>query len=565
MNNSKRILIIGASACGAKAASRVKRLRPDYAVTILDQSRFISYAACGMPYYLAGKVREPDDLLKTTYGRIRNAQYFKDLKDIPIYTHTRALTIDRDNRRVDATNTTTGESLTFEYDALVLAMGARPKMPPIPNANLKGIYHLTRMEDMEAIARAIGHRERGQAVIIGGGFIGVEAAEALRARKWDVTLLEREGQLFPGMLDYEISAMIREHFYEQMVETAFDAEILSFEGEEGQVRKVITTNHSYPADLVIVAAGLAPNTSLAQAAGLELGATGAVIVDAAMRTSDSAIYAGGDLVENTHILTGKPCYIPLGSTANKHGRVIADNICGMASTFPGVQGTFICKAFDYSVGATGVTETQAKREGLDAFAVSVCGFDKAHYYPNSQILALKLIFENKTNKLLGLQAAGKGDVARRIDVAATALRLGATLQDLDCLDMAYAPPFSQALDVFVTALCVAQNVQSGLMKPVTSREAKKLLDGDNSVLMLDVRSDPEFRRAHISSPKVVNIPLDELRARISELPKNKKIICACLLGLRGFSAQRLLEGAGFPDVRTLEGGLFLWPEKEDLA
>src|SRR5512145_2499456 len=358
--------------------------------------------------------------------------------------------------------------------------------------------------------------------------------------------------------------MIREHFYEQMVETEFNAEILSFDGEGGQVRKVITKNHQYPADLVIVAAGLAPNTALARAAGLETGETGALKVNAQMQTGDPAVYAGGDLVENTHIVTGKPCYIPLGSTANKHGRVIADNICGSPSAFPGVQGTFICKAFDYAVGATGITETQAGRMGIDAFAISVCGFDKAHYYPNSQIMGLKLIIENGTSKLLGLQAVGKGDVARRIDVAATAMRLGATIRDIENLDMAYAPPFSPALDVFVTALHVAQNVKAGLMKPVTAMETRNLLDHDDSMLMLDVRSDLEFKRAHIGHPKVVNIPLDELRGRIQELPKDKKIVCVCLLGLRGFSAQRILEGAGYSDVATLEGGMFLWPEKEEL-
>lgn len=560
----KRVVIIGASACGAKAASRIKRLCPDYEVVILDRSTYISYAACGMPYYLEGKVRQMDDLMKTTNGRIRDVQYFKDLKDITIHTNVEALRIDRENRRVDAINTATGASLAFDYDALVLAMGAAPKMPPIPGADLKGVFHLTRMEDTKAIAAEIRNHEHGRAVIVGGGFIGVEAAEALRTKKWNVTLLERESQLFPGMLDFEISAMIREHLYEQMVETEFDAEILSFEGEDGQVRKVITKNNFYPADLVIVAAGLAPQTALAQAAGLEPGETGALKVNAQMQTADPAVYAGGDLVENTNIITGKPCYIPLGSTANKHGRVIADNICGNPATFPGVQGTFVCKAFDYAVGASGLTETQTKQMGIDAFAVSVCGFDKAHYYPDSQIMALKLIFENATHKLLGLQAVGKGDVARRIDVAATAIRLGAAIQDIDYLDMAYAPPFSPALDVFVTALAVAQNVKSGMMKPVTAREAKKLLEEDDKVLMVDVRSDLEFRRAHISSSKVINIPLDKLRSKIHELPKDKKIVCVCLLGLRGFSAQRLLEGAGYSDVRTLEGGMFLWPWKEDL-
>jgi len=565
MNQPKRILVIGASACGAKAASRIKRLRPDYAVTILDQGQYISYAACGIPYYLSGKVRDLDDLLKTTYGRIRDLEYFKDLKDITIHTNVRVLHIDPNTRTVGAKNLATGEALLFEYDALVLAAGASPAMPPIPGSNLKGVYHLTRMEDAAAIAGEIKDHERGVAVIVGGGFIGVEAAEALTLKKWNVTILEREDQLFPGMLDFEISAMIQEHCYENRVDSEFNAEILSFEGKDGRINKVITKKNEYRADIVIVAAGLRPNTAMAEEAGLELGETRALKVNAHMQTSDPAIYAGGDMVENTHIITGKPCYIPLGSTANKHGRVIADNICGIHSKFPGIQGTFACKAFDYHVGSTGITETQARRMELPAFALCVCGFDKAHYYPDSQIMALKLIFENGTNKLLGLQAVGKGDVARRIDVAATAMRLNATIQDIIYLDMAYAPPFSPALDVFVTALNVAENMNSGILKPVTVMEARRLLDHEDAVLMMDVRSDLEFRRAHIEHPKVINIPLDELHQRISELPRDKKIICTCLLGLRGFSAQRILDAAGFPDVCTLEGGLFLWPWKEDMV
>ncbi len=565
MSQPKRILVIGASACGAKAASRIKRLRPDYDVTILEQGHYISYAACGLPYYLSGKVRDLDDLMKTTYGRIRDVQYFKDLKDITIHTNLRTLHINRNTRTVGATNIVTGESLSFQYDALVLAMGASPKIPPIPGSNLKGVYHLTRMEDAAAIAREIQNRERGSAVIVGGGFIGVEATEALRLKKWDVTMLERESQLFPGMLDFEIAAMIQEHFYENSVASKFNAEILSFEGMDGRISKVITKENEYRADIVIVATGVRPNTEIAQSAGLELGDSRALKVNTHMQTSDPAIYAGGDMVESLHLVTKKPCYIPLGSTANKHGRVIADNICGIPAEFPGIQGTFVCKAFDYNVGSTGITETQAKRMGLAAFALSVSGFGKAHFYPDSQIMALKLILENGTNKLLGLQAVGKGDVARRIDVAATAIRLGATIQDIAYLDLAYAPPFSPALDIFITALNVAENVNAGLIKPVKVMEARELLDHEDAVLMLDVRSDLEFRRSHIDHPKVINIPLDELHERIGELPRDKKIVCTCLLGLRGFSAQRILDAAGFPDVCTLEGGLFLWPWKEEMV
>ena len=384
-------------------------------------------------------------------------------------------------------------------------------------------------------------------------------------KKWEVALIERESQLFPGLLDFEIAALVQEHLYEHMIEMEFNAGVRALEGSDGRVEKVITGLKEYKADVVIVAAGLRPNTALAAAAGIELGETGAVKVNARQQTSDPAIYAGGDMVENRHIITGKPCYIPLGSTANKHGRVIADTICGMDSEFPGIQGTFACKAFEYNVGSTGITETQAQRLGLDALALSVCGFDKAHYYPDSQIMALKLVVENGTHRLLGLQAAGKGDVARRIDVAATAMRLGATIDDVVQLDLAYAPPFSPALDVFITALDVTGNVNSGIMRPITAGETKRLLDNGDDVVILDVRSDLEFRRQHIDHPKVINMPLDTLHNRLGELPKEKKILCLCLLGLRGFSAQRILDAAGFPDVRTIEGGVFLWPWKDDLA
>lgn len=565
MNDPKRILIIGASACGAKAASRIKRIRSDYAVTILDQGHYISYAACGIPYYLSGKVSEFDDLLKTTYGRIRDVRYFKDLKDITIHTNIRALNIDRVARRVNAVDIGADRPVAFDYDALVLAMGASPKMPPIPGAELKGVYHLTSLDDAAAVAREIEDCAGGSAVIVGGGFIGVEAAEALTLNKWDVTILERENQLFPGMVDFEIAALVQEHLYENRIEPEFNAGILSFEGSDGRVKKVVTGRKGYKADIVIVAAGLRPNTALAKAAGIELGETGALRVNARLQTNDPAIYAGGDMVENRHIVTGKPCYIPLGSTANKHGRVIADNICGVDSEFPGIQGTFVCKAFEYNVGSTGITESQAQRMGIDAAALSVCGFDKAHYYPDSQIMALKLVVENGTHRLLGLQAAGRGDVARRIDIAATAMRLGATIKDIVHLDMAYAPPFSPALDVFLTALDVSGNVNSGLMRPITASEAKRHLDSGDDVVILDVRTDLEFRRQRIDHPKVINIPLDKLSERLGELPRNKKILCLCLLGLRGFSAQRTLDAAGFPDVRTIEGGIFLWPWKDELA
>lgn len=565
MNNRKKVLIIGASACGAKAASRIKRLKPEYEVVVLDQGKYISYAACGMPYYLSGKVRNFDDLLKTTYGRVRDADYFKELKDISVHTGVRAVKIDRGARTVHAEHAVTGNTQSYQYDDLVIAAGAAPKDRGIPGADLAGVYHLTKMEDAAAIAGAMKDREKGSVVIVGGGFIGIEAAEAFSERRWDVTIIEKEDQLFPGMLDFEIAAMIQEHLYEHTVETVLGAGDVAIEGTGGQANAVRVNGRSYSADIVVLAAGISPNVKIASEAGLAVGSTGALTVNGRMQTSDPSIYAGGDIVECHHLVTGEKCFIPLGSTANKHGRVIADNICGIDSEFPGVLGTFVCKAIEYNVGSTGLTEAAAKKRGIDALAFAVAGFDKAHYYPDSQIMALKMVVENGTGRLLGLQAVGRGDVARRVDIAAAALRFRAGMDELMHLDMAYAPPFSPALDVFVTAVNVAGNIQSGMMRPVSGIETKELLERDENVIVLDVRMEHEFRRAHIDSPKVVNIPLDQLHARHGELPKDRKILCACLLGLRGFTAQRILDSYGFPDVHTIEGGMFLWPWKDDFA
>jgi len=563
MSNT-RILVIGAVACGAKAASRIRRLNPCAEITMIDQGKYISYAGCGLPYHISGKVRDIEDLVRTTYGKIRDSEYFMDLKGIRVLTGTRAESIDRESRIVTINHIETGMTETLEYDRLVLATGASPAPIPVEGADLEGIYNLTTMEDAAAIAELVRDNPGGKAVIIGGGFIGVEAAEALGMKRWEVTMLERCDQLFPGALDFEIAAMIQEHLFEHMIEPDFNTDVVRFTGESGRVTGVVTDRKEYPADLVIIAAGVRPNTGIAVDAGLKTGETGALIVNERMQTSDPDIYAGGDLVENTHIVTGKSCYVPLGSTANKHGRVIADNICGIESRFPGIQATFVCKVFDYAVGSTGLTEKQAVDQGLDAWAVSAPGFDKAHYYPDSQIVALKLIIENGTDRLLGLQAVGKGDVARRIDVAATAIRMGATIDSLADLDLAYAPPFSQALDVFITLINVAKNRRAQMFIPVTALETKRMLMEDDDVILLDVRSKIEYRRAHIDDPKVLNIPLDELNSRMSEIPGDKKILCACLLGLRGFTAQRILQGAGFKDVYTIEGGMFLWPWKEEL-
>ena len=560
------VLVIGGNAAGAKAASRIRRLDSDVKITILEQGRYISFAGCGLPYYVSGKVPEFEDLFKTSYGQVRDVGYFRDLKDLDVRTGWRLEKIERDGKRVLARNLEKDETETFPYDKLVLAMGATPIDPDIEGIDLEGVHHLTRPEDAETVARRLREGPPGSAVVVGGSFIGLEAVEALAERKWEVTLLERCDRLFPRVLDFEMAAVVQETLFERMVECELGVEILKIEGDgAGRVARVKTAEDEFDADLVILAAGVRPNVETAREAGLEIGETGALAVDEYLRTSDPDIFAGGDLVENVHLVTGKKCYIPLGSTANKHGRVIGDNVCGLETAFPGILGTFVCKVFDLNVGSTGLSEQAAEEAGLEVVSVSAPGFDKAHYYPGSEMVGLKLVVERETGRLLGLQAAGKGEAARRIDVAASAIAFGATVDQIADLDLAYAPPYSQAMDCLIGAANAARNALDGLLNTVSAQEARALLERGDDVVLLDVRNPNEFFRGHVDDEKVLNIPLEELRSRLGELPGEKRILVTCVSGLRAYSAERLLEGAGFRRVSVVAGGMFLWPWKEDLA
>ena len=549
-----------------KAASRIRRLNSGAHVTVVEQGQYVSYAGCGLPYHVEGKVRELDDLIKTTYGASKDAAYFEAVKGIDVHIRTRAEAIDRDKKTVQVRDLTGDECRELHYDKLVLATGASPIRLPIEGADLAGVHCLTTMEDAAILAEAVRQKEAGSVVIIGAGFIGMEAAGAFAERGWEVQIVEKLGQVFPDVLDFEIAAVLHEHLFEQMIEPEFECEAVRIEGDEnGHVAEVVTGDGELDADLVIMAAGVRPNVRLAQDAGLDLGKTGALRVNDRMQTSDADIYAGGDLVENAQLLTGKPCYVPLGSTANKHGRVIADNICGRESTFPGVLGTFVCKVLEFNVGATGLTEDAAKEAGLDVFSVLAPGFDRAHYYPGSEIVGLKLVVEKGTNRLLGMQAVGKGDVARRIDAAAIAVNFEATLDQIANFDLAYAPPFAQTMDCFITAANVARNVSDSVGSAVSPIELREMMEAGDDFVVVDVRNENEFMRAHVDDERVVNIPLGELRARVGELPKDKKVLTMCLLGLRSYEAQKILESVGFTGVGYIAGGTFAWPWKDELA
>ena len=561
-----RVVVIGGVACGPKAASRLRRLDPQAEITIVEQGEYTSYAGCGLPYYVGGDVKDISGLLATPAGAVRNAGFFKKVKDIALLNRTRAESIDRARKIVRVRDLNSGAERDLPYEKLVIATGASASRPPVQGLNLKGVHQLTRIEDALALRDAV-VKGKGSVVIVGAGLIGLEAAEAFRAAGWNARIIEMMDQALPGLLDFEFARMVEHALFDNMVEIALGERIERIEGDSnGHCARVATAKKSYDADLVLLATGFRPNADLARAAGLALGPHGGIAVDDGMRTSDPAIFAGGDCVECRHLVTGKSVFLPLGSTANKHGRVIGDNLAGGESRFPGVLGTMAVKVFGLNAGRTGLSETEARAEGYDAVCGLAPGHDKAHYYPGAALVAIKVIADRKTGRILGLQAAGGGEIARRVDVAATAISLGATATQLANFDLAYAPPFAQAMDVLIAAANVAENKIRGQATWETPQEVKRRLDAGEDFVLLDVRTPLEFESGHIDARQVVSLPLGELREKAAAvLPKDKRIVALCKVSLRGYEAACALKGMGFQDVAYMDGGMFTWPYPDDVA
>jgi len=376
-----------------------------------------------------------------------------------------------------------------------------------------------------------------------------------------VTVVEMLDQLLPSLLDWEVAAFLEEYLRGKGLDIRLNEKVTRFEGDsDGNVARVQTTAGDVEAQMVLVAIGVRPNVQLAKDAGLALGPTGAIAVNDQLQTSNPDIYAGGDCVECTHLITGQKVFVPLGSTANKHGRVIGDNVTGGHSTFPGIVGTTVFKVLDYNVGRTGLTETQARKLGHNVLTALVPGPDRAHYYPTAAPLLLKLVADAANGRLLGAQAVGPGDAVKRIDVLATALTFGATMDHLPDLDLGYAPPYSSAVDPLAHAANVLRNKCDGLARAIPPQQLKaKLDDTADPVVLLDVRTPPEREQMQLRDPRVVWIPMGQLRKRLAELPRDKEIVCFCKVSQRGYEAQRILDGAGFSNVKFLDGGLVAWP------
>lgn len=558
----KRIVIIGGVAAGPKAACRVKRLVPDADVILIDQDNLISYGGCGIPYYVSGDVSDEKELRSTSFHMLRDEYFFEKAKGVRTLTSTRALAINRRDKTVEVENVATGLTSTIPYDTLMLATGSQPVVLPIPGKDADGVFTISDLHKAIEIKERIAKGQVTKAVVIGGGAIGVEMAEAL-TDLWGVetALVEYMDQLLPRIVDWPMAAALAQHLREHKVEVFLGEAASEIVEQEGRVVGVRTAKRMIEADMVIMAAGVRPRSHLAQEAGLHVAGNGAIVVNERMQTSDPSIYAAGDCVEIRHLVSGRGLFAPLGSLANKEGRVAADNMAGIPSIFKGGIGSFIMKAFDMSIGATGLSLDAAKAEGFDADVSLTAPSDRAHFFPDSGILCLELVFDRRTRKVLGFQGIGPMNDALsvRLDAAAVAISAGATVDDFANIEMAYAPPFSSAIDAINAAAYVAENLCENRMRQADLRVCCNWLADFSSRpdwVVLDVRHEQQAKTLveRFGREKWLSIPYDEVRDRYRELPQDKTLVVVCNAGSRSFEVQVFLDSVGMRDSLVLPGG-----------
>ena len=555
MEKQNRIVIVGGMAAGPKSAARARRCDPKASITIIEQGQTVSEGSCGLPYYVAGQVPSEASLL------IRGAKYFKDIMDIDVLLGTRAVAIDRAGHELEVLDLKTNTTSRIPYDKLVIATGATPAVPrALKGRELKGVFTLTKLHDANGILKEMAEASPKRAVVVGAGLIGIETAEAFSERGMQVSIVEALDTALPALLDPEMAAQTEKELTEKGIDLKLGQRVMSLEGDDaGHVRKVVTEKSEIEADIVLLALGYRPVVDLARDADLAIGATGGISVNEYMQTSDPDIYSGGDCVENTHRVTGKKVLTPLGSTANKHGRIIGTNITGGSDTFPGVMGTAVVKVFDVNASRTGLSEREARAAGFDVVTSIAPGFEYASYYPGAKMITVKMVVDRKTRKVLGGQIVGRGEVAKRADVLVTTLSLGGTVDDVANLDLAYAPPFNGAMDVVHNAANVIRNKLSGQAKGISPVEVNERICNGEEFVLLDVRSQTEWDDAHIEASQCCLMPLNELKAKIDSLPKDAQIVTMCRTSIRAYQAQCILRGAGFDNVCFMDGSVTAWP------
>lgn len=561
---AKKVVVIGAVAAGPKAAVRVKRLDPEAEVTLVDQDSLISYGGCGIPYYVSGDVADEKELRSTSFHMLRDEHFFEKAKGVTTLTSTRACAIDRKNKRVQVENLQTGKQQTLDYDKLLLATGSEPVELAIPGITLANVFTVNNLHKAIAIKDMIARGKVGKAVVIGGGAIGIEMAEAFKDL-WgiDTALVEFQDQLLPSLVDWEMADILAKHLRDNGIEIYLgEAACEIVAGDEGLACGIRTAQRFIEADLVIMAVGVRPRSVLAREAGLHVSESGAIVVDEHMQTSDPDIYAAGDCVEITNLVSGSKFFAPLGSLANKEGRVAGDNIAGVPSVFKGGVGSFIMKGFDMSIGSAGLTCKAARAAGYDADISLTSPIDRAHFFPTQAIACFVLVFDKRTRRVLGLQGIGPmGDgVLARINGAAPLLCDGAVIEDFNNIEMAYSPPFSAAIDSVNAAAYVAENLCDGRMRKIDMRDyftAMESLDSREDLVMLDVRHVKQAQPFvdKYGEKKWLSLPYDEVRDRFSELPGDKTLIIICNAGSRSYEIQRFLDHQGYKDSLVLAGGI----------
>ena len=537
-----KVVIVGGVAGGATAAARIRRLDEEAEILVFERSGYISYANCGLPYYIGGVIEDPEELTLQT-----PESFFRRFR-IHMKVRHEVTAIHPEKKTVSVKNLETGAVFEESYDKLLLSPGAKPVWPDLPGMDSDKLFTLRTVEDTLRIKEFIDRNKPKSAVMVGGGFIGLEVAENLRELGLEVTIVQRPKQLM-NPFDADMAAFIHAEVRKHGVQLALGHSVAGFAEKNGGIEVLLKDNPPLHADLVVLAIGVTPESQLAKDAGLALGMKGSILVNDRMETSIPDIYAVGDAVQVKHYVTGEDALIALAGPANKQGRIAADNICGGDSRYLGSQGSSVIKIFDMTAASTGINETNARKSGLDVDTVILSPMSHAGYYPGGKLMTMKVVFEKETSRLLGAQIVGYEGVDKRIDVLATAIHAGLKATQLKDLDLAYAPPYSSAKDPVNMAGFIIDNISRGLKQWHLSDAAE--LPRDGSVTLLDTRTEGEYRRGHIEGFR--NIPVDELRARIGEIEAGKPVYVICQSGLRSYIATRILEGYGF-EAYNFAGG-----------
>ena len=537
-----KIVIVGGVAGGATAAARIRRLDEQAEIVVFERSGFVSYANCGLPYYIGGMIEDPEDLT------LQTPESFFSRFRVHMKVHHEVTAIHPDQKSVSVKDLETGAVFEESYDKLLLSPGAKPVIPDLPGIDSSKLFALRTVEDTYRIKAFVDQNKPKSAVIVGGGFIGLEMAENLRHLGMEVTIVQRPKQLM-NPFDSDMASFIHSEVRKHGVKLMLGHTVEGFAEQDGGVNVLLKDCAPFHADMVVLAIGVTPESTLAKEAGLALGIKGSILVNDRMETSAPDIYAVGDAVQVKHFVTEQDTLIALAGPANKQGRIAADNICGGDSHYLGSQGSSVIKVFDMTAASTGINETNAKKAGISVDTVILSPMSHAGYYPGGKVMTMKVVFEKETYRLLGAQIVGYDGVDKRIDVLATAIHAGMNATELKNLDLAYAPPYSSAKDPVNMAGFMIDNISKGLKQ--WHLEDAPALPWDGSVTLLDTRTVGEFRRGHIEGFQ--NIPVDELRERIHEIPPGKPVYVICQSGLRSYIATRILEGYGF-EAYNFAGG-----------